>query len=161
MTREARRAGHRSRTPSGRRTAPAPATASAAAIRAAVLGTVLCALAFPFGAAPASAGEFRFEAEQAFASGADAIIVNVGGDPIGPKFCGDASGGMAVEGLDHPGDYIAFRLKLTEPWIFVDSLRCAGEAEKTWKFKISAFPYGEDAPVLVDSLDAVMGYGYG
>ncbi|HVP58779.1 MAG TPA: hypothetical protein VMU02_11855 [bacterium] len=70
------------------------------------------------------------------ASGAYAIIIeaesyvasyNAGGDAIHIVTCTAASGGLAVEGFDTPGDWIEVVLNVPQVYGYVDSLRSAGE----------------------------------
>ena len=52
---------------------------------------------------------------------------NVGGDFITIVECSGASGGLAVEGYDVPGDWIELRVELSQAGDYDDILRSGGE----------------------------------
>ena len=103
--------------------------------------------------------DFRFEAESAVAAGR---VHNEGGAAdLFVKQCAGASGGLAVEGMDFPGDWIEFDLELGAPFCFQDSVRCAGVLDASWHFHVLVFAQGEIYPVVTDTLPQIMGRGIG
>jgi hypothetical protein len=89
-------------------------------------------------------------------SAAQAIIVeaesyvasyNAGGSAIYVVSCSAASGGLAVEGFDTPGDWIEVALNVPEIYGYADSLRSAGESGLQSDIRITVFgadPNGGD-----------------
>jgi hypothetical protein len=82
------------------------------------------------------------------ASGAQAIVVeaesyvasyNAGGDPIYVVSCTAASGGLAVEGFDMPGDWIEVVLNVPEIYGYADSLRSAGDTNVQSDIRTTVF----------------------
>ena len=71
--------------------------------------------------APAPAAPILLEAEAYISSH------NAGGTSIYVTACSGASGGLAVEGYDYPGDYIEMRVMLPEGGAYADRFRSAGE----------------------------------
>lgn len=72
---------------------------------------------------------------------------NAGGLDIVWVSCSGASGGRAVEGFDTTGDWIEIAVNVPETYVYVDSLRSAGEldAESDIELKIfGAEPGGTD-----------------
>jgi hypothetical protein len=71
-------------------------------------------------ALPAAGSPIILEAEDYIGS------FNVGGEPFYVTFCSGASGGLAVEGYDYPGDYIDFMVVLPQAGTYNDTLRSGG-----------------------------------
>ena len=70
---------------------------------------------------PAASLPIFLEAEDYIAS------YNAGGVSIYVTSCSGASGGLAVEGYDYPGDWIEMRVVLPEGGAYEDWFRSAGE----------------------------------
>ena len=119
-----------------------------------LLATLLVAAA----ADGAPASSLRFEAEDAEAMNR---FHDLGGIPIIRKACDDASGGVAIEGLDLDGEYLEFDLELFEPWCFTDSLRCAGALDGNWEFRVEFINAEEGQPGARDWVPSVVGRGIG
>lgn len=77
--------------------------------------------ALALAAAPACALPIFLEAEDYITS------YNAGGVSIYVTSCSGASGGLAVEGYDYPGDWIEMRVALTEGGAYEDWFRSAGD----------------------------------
>jgi hypothetical protein len=88
-------------------------------------------------AAPCTAAGFRIEAESMIATH------NLGGYAISVVSCSGASGGLAVNGLDNPGEWIEFRLELAAATAFIDSLHSAGLVGEIRHFAVQ-FLTGDD-----------------
>jgi hypothetical protein len=104
-------------------------------------------------AAAANAHDVLVEAEAFTASH------NEGGSSILSVYCGAASGGMAVEGLDYPGDWIEVPLTIWNG-SFTDSIRSAGlldSASTLGSVVIGAGPGGTD----LASIFSTYGLGIG
>jgi hypothetical protein len=86
-------------------------------VRTAMVAVFMAALA----AAAAHATPIILEAEDYVGSW------NMGGDPIYVTLCSGASGGYAVEGYDYIGDFIEFRVVITQAGEYDDILRSGGE----------------------------------
>ncbi len=87
---------------------------------------------------------------------------DVGGATISATECDGrvASGGLAIEGLDLPGEYIQWRLGIGVPRLFRDSLCSAGDAGLHRTFAILFLPAdSEGPPVLGDTLTTPAGRG--
>jgi hypothetical protein len=85
---------------------------------------------------------------------------DAGGLAIYVTGCTGASGGLAVEGFDYPGDWIELKLTVAENGAFVDSLRSGGvlAVESDLRCTVaSAGPGGEDIVSVYNTL----GYGVG
>ena len=70
-----------------------------------------------------------------------------GGNVIQRVTCGAASGGEAVEGFDHPGDWIEVVFELGAPGSFTDTLRSAGLLDSVSTIRSTVYgcgPSGED-----------------
>ncbi len=95
----------------------------------------------------ASQGEARLEAEDFVAKDEHGAI------PIQIKVCSGASQGLAVDGLDVAGEWIAWEISLVERYCFRDSLRSAGsvKAVRTFITQFERMPYEEivDADTVV------------
>jgi hypothetical protein len=90
------------------------------------------------------------------ASAAQAIIVeaesyvasyNIGGNPIYIVSCSYASGGLAVDGFDTPGEWIEVAVSIPEIYGYADSLRSAGDTGIQSDLRATIFgadPYGGD-----------------
>ena len=72
--------------------------------------------------------------------------------------CADASGGLAVNGMDAPGDWIELAFTLSDAACFVDSLRSAGEVGIVRRFVVEFFAA---APPAADTLTTGPGRGFG
>jgi len=102
----------------------------------------------------ASAESIWVEAETYTAS------FDAGGLTIYVTGCSGASGGMAVEGFDFPGDWIELKLTIPENGAFTDSLRSGGMSTVVSDLRCTvsrAGPLGED---LVSDY-STLGYGIG
>ena len=102
----------------------------------------------------ASAESIWVEAEAYTAS------YDAGGLTIYVTGCSGASGGMAVEGFDFPGDWIELKLTIAENAAFTDSLRSGGLLAEESDIRCTVFgagPVGED---LVSDYHTI-GYGVG
>ncbi|HVP15394.1 MAG TPA: hypothetical protein VMS88_07605 [Terriglobales bacterium] len=84
---------------------------------------------------------------------------NTGGTSIVTVACGAARGGLAVDGVDHEGDYIQWNLSLPSSFVFRDSLRSAGFARLVRRFAILFLPAGSESPVATDTLTTPAGLG--
>ena len=72
---------------------------------------------------------------------------NAGGDEIIVVTCSAASGGFAVEGFDAPGDWIEIGVTVPETYLYVDSLRSAGDLDVQSGIGLTVFgasPGGSD-----------------
>lgn len=104
--------------------------------------------------APCPAAGFRIEAESMI----DAH--DEGGIPIALVSCSYASGGVAVSGLDSPGDWIEFRLELRTAISFVDSLRSAGLKGEQRTFSVLFVAAGDPVGAPGDTVTSGPGLGF-
>ncbi len=88
-----------------------------------------------------------------------AAFHEAGGALITVVSCSAARGGLAVDGLDVPGDYLEWPLTLTHPLVFRDSLRSAGAIGLTRRYAVLFLPAAGGAPVAGDTLTTVQGLG--
>ena len=86
---------------------------------------------------------------------------NIGGLAIVPVSCGAARGGLAVDGVDNPGEYIEWPLTLTQDLVFRDSLRTAGATGVVRNFTIQFLPAAGGPPVATENLTTPPGAGIG
>jgi hypothetical protein len=86
---------------------------------------------------------------------------NTAGLGIVPVSCGAARGGVAVDGVDAPGEYIEWPLTLTQDLVFRDSLRTAGATGVVRNFTIQFLPAGGGPPVATENLTTPPGAGIG
>jgi len=93
---------------------------------------------------------------------ADAYIdsYNAGGTELYVTSCGGASNGLAVEGYDHPGDWIELKLVITHGGDYVDSLRSAGDDLAGAEHLVTVFGPG-GVPLETTSSYTTMGMGIG
>ena len=99
---------------------------------------VLAVICLSFGLA--SAQDILLEAEDFTAS------YNEGGNPILRVSCSGASGGLALEGLDYPGDWIELSLTIWNG-SFTDTIRSAGLLDSASVLRSTIFgadPFGND-----------------
>lgn len=87
--------------------------------------------------------------------------LDVGGSSIQIVACSAARGALAVDGVDWPGDWIAWDLSLTEDFYFRDSLRTAGSIGLTRTFVVQFLPAAGGPPVATDTLRTPPGAGVG
>jgi len=122
-----------------------------------------CALALFFLAAPCLGLQGPARAETVVQLEAENMVAshNVGGGAIGYVSCGAARGGLAVDGVDTPGDYIEWPLTLAQDFVFRDSLRTAGSIGVVRQFAILFLPSGGGPPVAADTLITLPGAGIG
>jgi hypothetical protein len=114
---------------------------------------VLVAAGFVFHAAPGAAAEQRLEADQVYTWG------NIGGITIQHVNCDGALNGRAIDGMDMPGEWIAWHLVLSEPFCFVDSLRSAGTTGDVRQFVTEYIPEPPATSASADSVYTVPGSG--
>jgi hypothetical protein len=93
---------------------------------------VLIALA----CAPAYAASILIEAETFSAYN------DLGGIMIYKPTCSGASGGMAADGIDVPGEWIEVQLSVAETGAYADSLRSAGNLNQESDLQITIFAGG-------------------
>jgi hypothetical protein len=86
---------------------------------------------------------------------------NAGGAAISYVGCTAARGGLAVDGVDSPGDYIEWPLSLAQDFVFRDSLRTAGAIGVVRQFAILFLPAGGGPPAASDTLVTLPGAGIG
>ena len=86
---------------------------------------------------------------------------NTAGLSIVPVSCGAARGGVAVDGVDTPGEYIEWPLTLTQDLVFRDSLRTAGATGVVRNFTIQFLPAAGGPPVATENLTTPPGAGIG
>lgn len=115
--------------------------------------TILIAMCFVFHAAPSAAVEQRLDADQVYTWG------NIDGILIQKVNCDGALNGRAVDGLDVPGEWIAWHLVLSEPSCFIDSLRSAGTTGVVRHFVTEFIPEPPATSASVDSVFTVPGSG--
>jgi hypothetical protein len=83
---------------------------------------------------------------------------DAGGLAIYITGCSGASGGMAVEGFDYPGDWIELKLTVGESGAFVDSLRSGGLLNAESDIRATIYGAGTVGDDLVSDFHT---YGYG
>jgi len=86
---------------------------------------------------------------------------NTAGLSIVPVSCGAARGGVAVDGVDTPGEYIEWPLTLTQELVFRDSLRSAGATGVVRNFTIQFLPAGGGPATATEELTTLPGAGIG
>jgi hypothetical protein len=106
-----------------------------------------------FASGLASAQDILVEAESFTGS------YNAGGASILWVSCSGASGGMAVEGLDYPGDWIEVALNIWNG-SFADSMRSAGLLDSASTLRSTVFSAGPGGGDLT-SLFSTYGLGIG
>ena len=90
---------------------------------------------------PANTEVIRIEGESYVASHDE------GGVAIYITACSGASGGLAIEGFDYPGDWIEFAIDVSEAGSYADTLRSGGltaQASDHQTTVVAAGPSGED-----------------
>jgi hypothetical protein len=85
---------------------------------------------------------------------------NVGGLSIYVTGCSGASGGMAVEGFDSPGEWIELKLTVPENGTFTDSLRSGGLLNEQSDIRATIYGAGAVGDDLVSDFHTI-GYGVG
>ena len=104
-----------------------------------------------------------------FAASAESIWVeaetytashDAGGLAIYVTGCSGASGGLAVEGFDYPGDWIEMKLDILDNGAFMDSLRSGGLAMEESDIRTTVFGAGPAGEDLVSDYHT-LGYGVG
>lgn len=117
---------------------------------------ILCVLALcAFFAMPVYAQDIRLEAE-------DFIGSHDGGyDPIVIVPCSEASGGLAVDGVDAVNDWISLDLWLDAPLCIRTAISSAGDLTLVRVFEISVTPEPGDVPLFSDTLRTMPGAGIG
>jgi hypothetical protein len=102
----------------------------------------------------ASAESILVEAETYTAS------YDAGGLAIYITGCSGASGGMAVEGFDYPGDWIELKLNISANGAFTDSLRSGGLLNEESDIRATIYGAGTVGENLISDFHT-MGYGVG
>lgn len=74
-----------------------------------------------------------------------------GGNAIARVTCGAASGGEAVEGFDHPGDWIEVVFELGVTGSLTDTLRSAGLLDSVSTLRSTVYGCGPSGEDLVSS----------
>jgi hypothetical protein len=116
---------------------------------------VILALLLLAVAARCPAAAWRFEAETV-----DALHGHdVGGSALQVVSCSAASGGLALEGLDTPGDWVAFDFALAAQTCLIDSLRCAGPTGESWQFLVEFYSQGSSSRVARIDHASIAGRG--
>lgn len=128
------------------------ARAASPALLATAVGIALAMLQAP----PSYAAAWRFEVEDAVASGR---CNNAGGSPFSTVSCGAASGGHALEGLDAAGDWLEFDVNLETEAVLADSVRCASVDQVSWQFLVEFYPEGSLDPAASSQHSKVVGRG--
>lgn len=85
---------------------------------------------------------------------------DVGGLSIYVTGCSGASGGMAVEGFDYPGEWIELKLTVPENGAFTDSLRSGGLLSEESDIRCTVFRAGTVGEDIVSDFHTI-GYGVG
>jgi hypothetical protein len=116
--------------------------------------TLAFTLAILMTAAPCDAAGFRIEAESMIAAHDE------GGVAVVMVGCGYASGGLAIQGLDSPGDWIELRLELSQTTVFVDSLRSAGLKGELRDFSVLFLTGGDPLGAPGDTVTSEPGKGF-
>ncbi len=119
-----------------------------------LLALVVVVVVLAVVAAPCQAAGFRIEAES-FIDAND-----LGGTQIVVVGCTYASGGVAVGGLDGPGEWIEFRLELSSTTTFVDSLRSAGLVGEVRHFSVLFLSGGDPVGAPGDTVTSGPGLGF-
>jgi hypothetical protein len=114
-----------------------------------------CALLLFSPAVPAAAQVWRFEAEDI--NPANCYVQN---GLIQVAICGDASGGMALDGLNMLGDYAEIPITFDRETCLVDSIRCAGTVNSSWQFRVDFFAEGNPTPVVTSVHAKIDGRGF-
>jgi hypothetical protein len=105
----------------------------------------------------------------AFTAGAKAVLVeaesfvashDIGGTVIYRTSCAAASGGLAVDGFDTPGEWIEVVLNVVEVGSYADSLRSAGLYDYESDFGVTVFGGGPGG-IDVNSSYHTIGLGIG
>ncbi len=115
---------------------------------------LLLALLASAAALPCGAAGIRIEAE------ALTNAYNYSGATIFKTNCIGSSGGLAVDGMDFPGEWIEIPFTLNETAVFVDSLRSAGYVSQYRQFSVHFLSQGglEGAPG--DTMTTGFGLGF-
>jgi hypothetical protein len=124
-----------------------------AVLRAAFTAAVVLAMALSAGAAE----DLRLEAEEFESYGS----YNIGGVDIRVSYCSYASGGLAVDGLDMPGEW--FKLKVTLPigGCFTSRLDYQSAYGETTQLAVRILDYPHVGEELRADYILTDGYGFG
>lgn len=84
---------------------------------------------------------------------------DVGGNPIAIVTCSGASGGLGVDAMDTPAEWVSWNVPILDPICFVDSLRSAGNLKDVRLYNLQVLRVGEDEPLFQDLLETPPGLG--
>jgi hypothetical protein len=126
-----------------------PRTAPASVLAAAMVA-LLAAGAF-------ASGGLRFEAEEFEAYGS----YNIGGADIAVSYCSYASGGLAVDGLDVPGEWFKLKVTISSGACYSSRMDYQSAYGDTTQLAVRLLDYPHVGDELRSDYLLVDGYGYG
>ena len=86
---------------------------------------------------------------------------NYSGTTIGTVSCSAASGRLAIQGVDFPGEWIEIPFTLTSAVAFVDSLRSSGYTNERRQFSVHFISEGNLQSAPGDTATTGLGLGFG
>lgn len=107
--------------------------------------------------AASAASDLRLEAEEFPAYGS----YNIGGADIKEAYCSFASGGLAVDGLDLPGEWFKLKVTFVYGGCYTSRLDYQSAYADTVQLKVRLLDYPGPGEELQADYTLVDGYGYG